>query len=158
MSIGNYENLVSNSIRRSVRLGESLAVPRVSDLQFLVASTAGRVEVEALDEGKEEQVLSRLERGAVSAVFSRHFSASQFDGVVARFEEGAMLEVGEGIPARTYTRAIGDLPELTSALKRLGLPDRPEVRASVIEFLLEGLHLNKRLNKDEVEGRAVYRR
>ncbi|MDQ6918492.1 MAG: magnesium chelatase, partial [Candidatus Dormibacteraeota bacterium] len=39
MSIGNYENLVSNAIRRSVRLGETLAVPRVSDLQFLVAST-----------------------------------------------------------------------------------------------------------------------
>jgi magnesium chelatase subunit I len=116
------------------------------------------VEIEALDEGKEEQVLSRLERGAVSAVFSRHFSAAQFDGVVAKFEEGSMLEVGEGIPARTYTRAFGDLAELNSALKKLSLPDRPEVRASVIEFLLEGLHLNKRLNKDEVDGRAVYRR
>ena len=158
MSIANFENLASNSVRRAARLGESLAVPRISDLAFLASSTAGRVEIEALDEGKEEQVLSRLERGAVSAVFSRHFSASQFDGIVARFEEGSMLEVGEGIPARTYTRAIGDLPELTGALKKLGLPDRPEVRASVIEFLLEGLHLNKRLNKDEVEGRAVYRR
>jgi magnesium chelatase subunit I len=91
-------------------------------------------------------------------VFSRHFSAAQFDGVVNRFEDGAMLEVGEGIPARTYTRAIGELPELATALKKLGLADRPEVRASVIEFLLEGLHLNKRLNKDEVDGKAVYRR
>jgi len=27
-----------------------------------------------------------------------------------------------------------------------------------MEFLLEGLHLNKRLNKDELEGRALYRR
>jgi magnesium chelatase subunit I len=116
------------------------------------------VEIEALDEGKEEQVLSRLERGAISAVFSRHFSAAQFDGVVARFEEGSMLEVGEGIPARTYARAFGELPELATALKKLNLPDRPEVRASVIEFLLEGLHLNKRLNKDEVDGRAIYRR
>jgi magnesium chelatase subunit I len=69
-----------------------------------------------------------------------------------------MLEVGENLAARAYTRAIGDVPELTTALKKLNLPDRPEVRASVIEFLLEGLHLNKRLNKDEVEGRAVYRR
>ena len=50
------------------------------------------------------------------------------------------------------------MPELATALKRLGLADRPEVRASVIEFVLEGLHLNKRLNKDEVEGRAIYRR
>ena len=144
--------------RRALRTGETEAVPRITDLAFLASSTAGRVEIEALDEGKEEQVLSRLERGAVSAVFSRHFSASQFDGVVSKFEEGNMLEVGEGIPARTYTRAFGDLPELAIALKKLSLPDRPEVRASVIEFLLEGLHLNKRLNKDEVDGKAIYRR
>jgi magnesium chelatase subunit I len=158
MSIANFENLASNAVRRAARVGETLAVPRITDLEFLASSTAGRVEIEALDEGKEEQVLSRLERGAISAVFSRHFSAAQFDGVVARFEEGSMLEVGEGIPARTYARAFGDLPELATALKKLSLPDRPEVRASVIEFLLEGLHLNKRLNKDEIDGRAVYRR
>src|SRR5665213_1159771 len=158
MSIANFENLASNAVRRAARLGESLAVPRITDLSFLASSTAGRAEIEALDVGKEAQVLSRLERGAISAVFSRHFSAGQFDGIVARFEEGTMLEVGEGIPARTYTRAIGALPELAGALKKLGLADRPEVRASVIEFLLEGLHLNKRLNKDEVEGKAVYRR
>ncbi|OLB82946.1 MAG: magnesium chelatase [Chloroflexi bacterium] len=158
MSIANVENLASNAVRRAARLGESLAVPRISDLPFLASSTAGRVEIEALDEGKEEQVLARLERGAISSVFSRHFSASQFEGVVSRFEDGGMLEVGEGIAARAYVRTIGDVPELATALKRLSLPDRPEVRASVIEFVLEGLHLNKRLNKDEVEGRAIYRR
>ena len=103
-------------------------------------------------------MLARLERGAISSVFSRHFSASQFESVVSRFEDGGLLEVGEGIPARAYTRAIGDAPEVATAVKKLGLPDRPEVRASVIEFVLEGLHLNKRLNKDEVEGRAIYRR
>src|SRR5438094_546425 len=158
MSIANVENLASNAVRRAARLGESLAVPRITDLPFIASSTAGRVEIEALDEGKEEQVLARLERGAISSVFSRHFSASQFEGIVSRLEEGAMLEVGENIPARAYTRAIGEVPELAAALKRLSLPDRPEVRASVIEFVLEGLHLNKRLNKDEVEGRAIYRR
>src|SRR5207253_8453300 len=57
MSIGNYENLVANAIRRSLRLGEELAVPRISDLPALAASTAGRVEIEAMDEGREEQVL-----------------------------------------------------------------------------------------------------
>jgi magnesium chelatase subunit I len=158
MSIANYENLASNAVRRAARLGETIAVPRITDLAYLTSSTAGRVEIEALDEGKEDQVLSRLERGAISAVFSRHFSAAHFDGLVSRFEDGTMLEVGEGIASRVYTRAIGEVPEVATALKRLNLPDRPEVRASVIEFLLEGLHLNKRLNKDEVEGRALYRR
>jgi magnesium chelatase subunit I len=158
MSIANFENLASNAVRRAARLGESLAVPRITDLAFLASSTAGRLEIEALDEGKEEQVLARLERGAISAVFSRHFSASQFEGIVSRFEDGSMLEAGENVPARAYARTFGDLPDVATALKKLNLPDRPEVRASVIEFLLEGLHLNKRLNKDEIEGRAVYRR
>ncbi len=158
MSIGNYENLAANSVRRAVRLSESVAVPRVADLRFLTASTTGRVEIEALDEGKEEQVLDRIQRAAISSVFSRYFAAGQFENLVARFEEGEIVEVGEAMPASAYVRSLGDAPELTSALKRLQLPDRAEVKASVIEFLLEGLHLNKRLNKDELDGRALYRR
>jgi len=158
MSIGNYENLVSNAIRRSVRLGEALAVPRVSDLQFLVASTAGRVEVEALDEGKEEQVLGRIQRSAVNAVFGRHFTAGQFEWLVQRFEDGVSLEVGEATPASTYLKVLKDPAELQAATKRLGLPERPEAQAAVLELVLEGLHLNKRLNKDEMDGKVLYRR
>jgi magnesium chelatase subunit I len=158
MSIGNYENLASNAIRRAVRVNETTAVPRVSDLEYLVASTAGRVEIEALDEGKEEQVLQRIQRGAILAVFGRHFSASQFEALIQRFEDGSMIEVGESMPAAGYLKTLGESPELDAAVRRLGLPDKPEVRASVLEFVLEGLHLNKRLNKDEMEGRALYRR
>src|SRR5436305_611468 len=87
MSIANFENLAANAVRRAARLGESLAVPRITDLASLTSSPAGRVQIEALDEGKEDQVLSRLERGAISAVFSRHFSAAHFDGMVSRFED-----------------------------------------------------------------------
>jgi magnesium chelatase subunit I len=69
-----------------------------------------------------------------------------------------MVETGEDVPASTYLRALGESPELDAATKRLGLPDRPEAKASVIEFILEGLHLSKRLNKDEMDGRSLYRR
>ena len=158
MSIGNYENLAANAVRRAVRLSESVAVPRIADLRFLAPSTSGRVEIEALDEGKEEQVLERIQRAAISSVFSRYFAAGQFENLVARFDEGEIVEVGEAMPAAAYVRALGDAAELGTAMKRLQLPDRPEVKASVVEFLLEGLHLNKRLNKDELEGRALYRR
>src|SRR5256886_17636907 len=60
MSIANFENLASNSVRRAARLGESVAVPRITDLAYLTSSTSGRVEIEALDEGTEEQGLGRL--------------------------------------------------------------------------------------------------
>ena len=158
MSIANFENLVSNSVRRAVRLAEPLAVPRISDLASLVASTAGRVEIEALDEGREEQVLNRIQRGAVTAVFGRHLNPSQFTNLVGAFENGEMIEVGDSLPASTYARASADSPDIAAALRRLNLPDRPETRASVLEFVLEGLHLSKRLNKDEMDGRSLYRR
>jgi magnesium chelatase subunit I len=158
MSIGNYENLAANAIRRAVRLGEEVAVPRIADLRFLVASTSGRVEIEALDEGKEEQVLERIQRAAISSVFNRYFTAGQFEGLVARFDDGEIVEVGESMPAGAYERSLGGSPEIGMAVRRLQLPDRPEVRASITEFVLEGLHLNKRLNKDELDGKALYRR
>ena len=52
--------------------------------------------------------MARIQRGAVSAVFGRHFAASQFENLVARFEEGTMLEVGESMPASTYVRAVAE--------------------------------------------------
>jgi magnesium chelatase subunit I len=90
-------------------------------------------------------------------VFGRYFTASQFESLLARFDEGEMLEVGEAMPASGYQKAV-PAADLAPALKRLGLPDRPEARASALEFILEGLHLNKRLNKDELDGKAIFRR
>jgi hypothetical protein len=54
LTIANYETLVANATRRALRNGESEAVPRVSDLQALVSSTQGKVEIESLEEGREE--------------------------------------------------------------------------------------------------------
>src|SRR5207302_8132963 len=59
MSIANVENLASNAVRRAARLGETLAVPRITDLAFLASSTAGRVAIAAPAEGKGEQRLAR---------------------------------------------------------------------------------------------------
>ncbi len=55
LSIANYETLVASAVRRALRTGEPVAVPRVSDLSALVPSTQGKIEVEAMEEGHEEQ-------------------------------------------------------------------------------------------------------
>ena len=39
----------------------------------------------------------------------------------------------------------------------LGVGETPGEAASALEFVLEGLHLSKRLNKDSADGRAIYR-
>ena len=54
LTIANYETLVANATRRALRNGESEAVPRITDLESLVSSTQGKVEIESLEEGREE--------------------------------------------------------------------------------------------------------
>jgi magnesium chelatase subunit I len=59
--------------------------------------------------------------------------------------------------AKTYVRHIREIPELSKAIKKMTDAEVPETLASIMEFILEGLHLNKRLNKTKIEGKTVYR-
>src|SRR5581483_8518307 len=46
VTINNYESLVSNAEKRAVRTGEREIVPRLTDLHAVLASTAGKIELE----------------------------------------------------------------------------------------------------------------
>ena len=107
VSICNYENLVSNALRRAVRLREPLAVPRVSDLGATLASTAGKIELETAGDGDEGKVVERLAQKAVLAVFNRHFQAAMFGELLEAFGRGLTWEVGEAMPAADYERQAG---------------------------------------------------
>ncbi|MGZ4804713.1 MAG: sigma 54-interacting transcriptional regulator, partial [Acidimicrobiia bacterium] len=77
LSIANYETLVANAMRRSLRNGEHEVVPRVSDLDALVASTAGKIEIETIDDGREGQVLERILKASVLEVFRSRVRAER---------------------------------------------------------------------------------
>jgi magnesium chelatase subunit I len=49
------------------------------------------------------------------------------------------------------------VPGLSEALKALDVGDRPAQIASAAEFILEGLHLHQKLNKEREGGRSTYR-
>jgi len=61
VSISNYENILSNTIRRGIRLDEKEVAPRICDLPLLIASTKGKIELES---GEEEMGRSRLLKGS----------------------------------------------------------------------------------------------
>lgn len=155
-SISNYETMLSNALRRSIRLNESDIVPRVSDLTFLRASLEGKVELETVEEGREEQILEQLIEGAVVAVFNRHCSITDMEPVIESFKDGITAEVGESIPSVEYQKLLSDIEALPAAIAGIS-SEGPAAQASAIEFVLEGLHLNKRLNKDTTNGEAHYR-
>jgi magnesium chelatase subunit I len=159
VTIANHETLVAAALKRAVRLGEPVAAPRVSDLGAIVASTAGKIELETLgDETREEKVIEKLVQRAVVNVFNRHFSLSELVGLVERFEAGSEIEVGDAVASEVLQRNVAELPELSRAVGRLDIGESPAGVASGVEFVLEGLHLNRRLNKERRGGGVRYAR
>jgi magnesium chelatase subunit I len=129
----------------------------VSDLQALVASTAGKIEMEAVGEQDENRVVEKLIQRATLNVFNRHFQPAAFDELTRNFENGLKIEVSDDMPSLEYIRQAAEVGGLSRAVEQLGAQGNPALVASTIEFALEGLHLNRKLNKDRVGGKFRYR-
>jgi magnesium chelatase subunit I len=161
LTIANYETLVANALRRALRTGEAVVVPRVSDLSALLPSTQGKIEVEALEEGREDEVVAQLASAAVLSVFRRRVTLEDPGGVVGSFGEGSVVHTGDDLASADYLTVLADMPALEPPTRALAGPESgesPALMAAALEFLLEGLHLTKRLNKDASGARALYRR
>jgi magnesium chelatase subunit I len=157
MSISNYETLISNALRRAIMLEETDVVPRVSDLPYLYASTTGKIELESIEEGREKQIVDDLIKKAVRKVFNRNLKVDNFRKFIERFKTGAAIEVSDMMAALDYSRIVGEYNDLMDGVVALGSFDNATAVASAVEFILEGLHLNDKLNKEMVEGRRSYR-
>jgi magnesium chelatase subunit I len=157
VSIANYENLESNALRRAIRTGEKDAVPRISDLPALVPSSAGKLELETWEEGEDSAVLEKIIRNACSNVFRRHFTVQEFTELVQRFDRnGFTVEVSDRAPSEEYESVVRELGGIDRVLQKLDEPSTAASRAAALEFILEGLHLSKRLNKTPVDGSSIY--
>ncbi len=125
----------------------------------MIASTAGKIELETLgDETREDRVIEKLVARAVVNVFNRHFAISELLPLIERFETGVEAEVGELASSGSHERLLSELPELQRAIGRLDVGESPAGLASGVEFVLEGLHLNRRLNKERRGGGVRYAR
>jgi magnesium chelatase subunit I len=158
VSIANYETMISNAIRRAVTLGETLAVPRISDLPYIRSSTNGKIELESFEETQEDKVIDDLIKKAVQNVFNRYYKVHKLEEIVEQFSGGYSVEVSDTMNSKSYVRNVKEMVGLTEALKVVNDSERPEAIASSVEFILEGLHVNKRLNKSKSEGKTIYRR
>jgi magnesium chelatase subunit I len=157
VSIANCETVLSNAIRRAISLNEKLAAPRISDLPYIMSSTRGKIELDSFEDTKEEKVIDQLIKKAVQNVFNRYYRAYDWEEMLSRFSQGFNFVVSDMMSARKYLRNVKAIPGMTEAIKVVADSERPEVIAAAVEFILEGLHLNKKLNKDKVQGKTVYR-
>ena len=158
VSINNLESVVSNAEKRAVRLGEEEIVPRLSDLRALYASTVGKIELEYMGEDKkEEDLVERLTNRAVRRIFDRYFTVEDLEDVIAYFKNGHGIEVSDDMAAGAYVQGSCEIPGLRDKVARLGGTGSPAFIAAAAEFVLEGLHLHQKLNKERQGGRYTYR-
>ncbi|NYH45152.1 magnesium chelatase subunit I [Micromonospora jinlongensis] len=135
------------------------AVARVGDAVSVTSTLRGKVEFESGEEGREIEILAHLLRTATAETFRAHLAGLDLSGFTALVEDGAAIETGELVSASELLRQVGTVPGLAKVLDRLGLGDAPtpEEAAAAVEFVLEGLHLTRRLGKDVTDsGRTVY--
>ncbi len=156
LGVANYETLVAAAARRSLRTGEDRAVPRVSDLQALVSSTAGKVELDSLEDDAEGEIVGRLTRQAVLAVFRDRVDPADLARAVGEVDSGTSVEVGDDLPSATYVATLEGLPGLRVPTAKLAGSENAAALAAAAELVLEGLHLSKRLNKHATAHGARY--
>jgi len=158
VSISNFETLLGNALRRSIIHGEQYVCPRTSDLPYIMASFSGKIELETFEEGRESRVTDDLTRRGVLRVFGGVFEVDELERIVTAFDMGNTAETSSEKPASEYLAMLAQVDGLADAVKKVTTDERPEVVASAVEFILEGLHLNRRLNCERTSAGYLYRR
>ena len=160
MSVTNQEAMVANSVRRALRNKEKEAVPRISDLNALIAATAGKVEIESLDEDRDSEIVNQLLNEAVLNVFRDLVPTELHQPIVEAFENLEGISTGEDVVSDDYESVVNsDLPALKPAVQAVlegSNSNGSAMTSRPVELILVWLNLSKRLNKYSSGARASY--
>jgi len=156
LPITTLELVVSNAERRALANGETIVVPRVTDLYAALPSITGKFELEYEGELRgAEQVARDLIRSAVGSVFTGRFDGSDTTrAVVEWFDLGGSLPLADTTSAEdviAQTRAVQGLRELAGEAGAVPGAAAPIV-AAAIDFVLEGLYAQKKISRSDDRG------
>ena len=122
-SIANLETLISNAERRGIATEEKRVVPRMCDLNYLVASCRGKIEMTlAEEEGAEDKLIKSLVGEAVKAIFSKYDDPENYENISEQFKRGNLtFPAGDDLAAEEFVanmKAIKGLPQAAASLSR----------------------------------------
>jgi len=158
-AIAAAEGTAASALRRAALTGEADAVARIGDLADVLPTLRGKVEFEMGEEGRELEVIGHLLRLATAATFRDRVAGSDLSGFTSHFEDGSTVETGDLVPALSLLEQLGTTPGLAAVLERVGIDEEsvsPGQVAAAVEFILEGLHLTRRLSKIQADGQTIY--
>ena len=158
LPITTLELVVSNAERRALANGETLVVPRVTDLYAALPSITGKFELEYEGELRgAEQVARDLIRSAVGVVFTDQFDGVDTHAVIEWFDIGGTLPLSDVSSASDVLSATERVQGLRELAARVGAGAKaaPPVLASAIDFVLEGLCAQRKISRSEERGYAA---
>ncbi len=158
LSIANYRTMVSSARQRSIILGESPAVPRISDLGHLYTSSLGKLELDLMGSHQmsERQVLDGLIAEAIDVVFDEYVTQHGLDEIAEIFSKGVKIEVGDMVPSSHYGQILKRVPQVWEKAFEVNASENDAVRASCVEFVLAGLYSKERISRAQHHGRTTY--
>ncbi|MCZ6835693.1 MAG: magnesium chelatase [Planctomycetota bacterium] len=158
LSIANYRTMIANARQRSIRLGESPAVPRISDLGHLHASSLGKLELDMMGSSQmsDTQVIDAIIAEAIGFVFKEYVDEHGLDEIAEIFAKGVRIEVGDMLPSSEYANRLQRVPPVWDKAFEVNAAESDAVRASCVEFVLAGLYVTDRISRSQLHGRIEY--
>ncbi len=157
-SIANYRTMIASARRRAALLGERPAVPRISDLGHLYASSLGKLELDLMGSHQmnERQVLDAVLAEAIRDVFQEYVEEHGLHEIAEIFGKGVKIEVGDLLPSRDYAERLRRVPPAWDKAFEVNASQDDAVRASCVEFVLAGLYATDRISRAQRHGAIVY--
>jgi magnesium chelatase subunit I len=158
LSLANYRTMIASARHRAAVLGETPAVPRISDLGHLYASSLGKLELDLMGTHQmtERQVLDAVMAEAIATVFAEYVDKHGLAEISQIFSEGVKIEVGDILPSSHYAELVKRVPPIWDKAFEVNASQDRAVRASCIEFVLAGLYATDRISRSQRHGRITY--
>ncbi len=157
-SIANYRTMIASARQRAAVLGESPAVPRISDLSHCHSSSLGKLELDMMGSHQmsERQVLDAIQAEAINTVFDEYVDKHGLAEIAEIFGHGVKVEVGDMLSSAHYAERLKRVPPAWEKAFEVNPADDPAVRASCVEFVLAGLYVQDKISRSEHHGRITY--
>jgi len=157
-SIANFETMISSARQRAIRLDEKPAVPRISDLGHLYASSVGKLELDMMGSSQmsERQVLDAIIAEGIGKVFEEYIDEHGLGEIADVFGKGVKIEVGSMLPSSHYAERMKRVPPAWEKAFEVNPAESEAVRASCVEFVLAGLYATDRISRAQRHGIITY--
>lgn len=157
-SLANYRTMIASARHRSIVLGETPAVPRVSDLGHLPTSSLGKLELDLMgtNQMSEKQVLEAIVADALRVVFEEYVEQHGLEEIAEVFSKGVKIEVGDMLPSAKYAERLKRAPKAWDKAFEVNVGESDAMRASCVEFVLAGLYATDRISRATKHGKIVY--